>query len=154
MYFAVGGHPGFRCPVKAGEKFTGHYLEMERDVYHATLLDKGLRTSKKTEITTDDGKLWLLPSLFDNDALVFEGGQVNRISLVSHLSGKKVEMECDRWPYFGIWTKKGCDQFVCLEPWYGITDHESATGALQEKQGMIRLEAGRDFAASYIMRFF
>ena len=100
-----------------------------------------------------DKRLQLTENLFDKDALVFEGRQINKISLRSNKSSHQVKMECNGWPYFGIWSKKGCQEFVCLEPWYGIADHEEATGLLNEKEGMIALSAGVTFECSFSTEF-
>jgi galactose mutarotase-like enzyme len=153
LFFSVGGHPGFNCPVTNGEVFEDHYLQFEGGDLIYTSLKNGLRSSEKKVLKLDNGRLFLTASLFDHDALVFESGQIGTVSLCSKKSGEKVKMDCKSWPYFGIWSKKGNRDFICLEPWYGITDHESATGELPEKEGIIRLAGGEDFKCAYKMTF-
>jgi galactose mutarotase-like enzyme len=62
-------------------------------------------------------------------------------------------MECHGWPYFGIWSKKGCSEFVCLEPWYGAADRIDASGVLAEKDGILKLAPGKDFSAGFDIKF-
>jgi galactose mutarotase-like enzyme len=149
MPFSIGAHPGFRCPLSDNETFEDYYLEFENNDLQVTALNNGLRTSIKKSLPLHQNKLPLSTALFDNDALVFEGSQIDRISLASEKSSHKISMSCEGWPYFGIWTKKGNNEFICLEPWYGIADHEQHSGSLDTKEGMIRLGPGSDFEASF-----
>jgi galactose mutarotase-like enzyme len=146
---SVGAHPGFNCPVMPGETFEGYYLEFEKDSLELTALNNGLRKDGKELLNLDNRTLPLKPALFDNDALVFENNQVQRISLKSRKSPLKITLTCPDWPCFGIWSKKGCNQFICLEPWYGIADKESASGRLAEKEGMLIIAPGAEFSGGF-----
>lgn len=149
LFFSIGAHPGFNCPATPNERFEDHYLEFEKDQYVITLLQNGQRTSRKDSLRLKDKRLFLSPSVFDQDALVFEKGQIDRLTFSSLVSGPVLTLECSGWPWFGIWSKKGASRFVCLEPWQGVTDHETATQRLEDKEGIIRLEAGAVFNCSY-----
>lgn len=149
LWFSVGAHPGFNCPLQPGEQFEDYYLEFEKEDLYCTGLDNGLRSAANYKLILSNKRLCLEPGLFDRDALVFENGQINRISLGSLRSGHKITLLCEGWPYFGIWTKKGCRNFICLEPWYGIADRVDAGGELTQKDGMMLLEAGKEFTCSY-----
>lgn len=154
LFFSIGAHPGFKVPIEENEKFEDYKLKFEptKD-YQTTVLQDGLLTKTKDKVRLTNGELSLTTSLFDKDALVFENSQINAIRLISP-SGKGVELKCKDWPYFGIWSKKGCSEFVCLEPWYGITDNEHASGDLKDKKGIIELACGKKFECSFGMRFF
>ncbi|HOZ86551.1 MAG TPA: aldose 1-epimerase family protein [Bacteroidia bacterium] len=150
LIFSIGAHPGFYCPLGAGEKFEDYYLEFEHDTFMKTILEAGLRLGTE-KFHVADKKLFLSESLFDNDALVFENNQVNKVSLRSSRSGYAVTVGCAGWPYFGIWGKKGNSEFICLEPWYGIADKADASGALEQKTGIITLAPQKDFNCSFWM---
>ncbi|MDP1801441.1 MAG: aldose 1-epimerase family protein [Bacteroidota bacterium] len=153
IYFSVGAHPGFNCPLLPNETFENYYLEFETGSFFQTQLNNGLRTDAKTNLKLKDQKLFLTKEIFDKDALVFEDRQINTVSLCSSVSKHKITMHCKGWPYFGIWTKKGNQQFVCLEPWYGITDHENSTNELLKKHGVIQLAANSEFTAQFSLIF-
>lgn len=153
IYFALGAHPGFNCPLMANEKFEDYVLEFENDKYEQTLLEDGLLSSNKKSLQLTNKQLAVSVSLFDKDALVFENNQVNAITLKHKSGSSKITMQCKDWPYFGIWSKKECDRFVCLEPWYGIADSTNASGNLEEKKGIIALEGGKEFSASFSVTF-
>jgi galactose mutarotase-like enzyme len=153
IYFSVGAHPGFNCPLMSNEKFEDYILEFEEGVYKQTLLEGGLLSEDTKNIELSHNQLPLSLSLFDRDALVLENNQVNKISL-KHRSGfSQITMHCEGWPYFGIWSKKGCNRFVCLEPWYGVADSNKAEGDISKKKGILSLEAGKEFKASFSLTF-
>lgn len=149
LLFSVGAHPGFNCPLLPGEAFEDYYLEFERHDLYCTQLDNGLRTGRKQRLLLESKRLQLSPALFDQDALVFENGQIDRVSLCSARTAHKITIDCAGWPYFGIWAKKGTSRFVCLEPWYGIADHVETNGRLAQKTGILQLAPGHDFNCSF-----
>lgn len=150
--FSIGAHPAFNCPLETEEQFENYYLEFDspnqKDLLR-TKLENGLRTDVKQHLELQNGRLWLKSELFDDDALVFEGQQVNKVSLQSTVSHHKILLECKNWPYFGVWTKKGNTQFICLEPWYGVADQVNATGNFLQKEGIILLKSGDRFNCSF-----
>ncbi|MBI2720627.1 MAG: aldose 1-epimerase family protein [Bacteroidetes bacterium] len=154
LRFSLGAHPGFNCPLLPEESMQDYYLEFESDNYKQTLLHNGLLSDEKLNLNLKDNKLPLSPSVFDKDAMVFENNQINKISLCSKTSAHKIIMECENWPYFGIWSKKGCDKFVCLEPWFGIADNINSTKKFSDKNGLIHLSGGEEFKASFSTAFY
>ena len=108
--------------------------------------------STKT-IQLKNNRLPVTTSLFDNDALVFTNNQINEVRLQSTVTKKGVTLKSANWPYFGIWTKKQSNQYVCLEPWYGIADYENTTQDLTLKKGIIKLEPEQVFNCDYEMFF-
>ncbi len=151
LFFSIGAHPGFATP----DGMQHYMLKFKADKqYEITLLNDGLLSDTKKKFHIHAGEVDLNSNLFDKDAMVFENSQIDDIELVSTKSGRGVELKCNGWPYFGIWSKRDCNEFVCLEPWYGITDHQESTGDILSKKGIIKVEAGKKFECSFSMRFF
>ena len=44
-------------------------------------------------------------------------------------------------PYLGVWSKPGAN-FICIEPWQGITDPEGFAGELRDKPGGLIVAPG------------
>jgi galactose mutarotase-like enzyme len=153
IYFSVGAHPGFNCPLLPTEKFEDYYLQFETSSPNITELNGGLRSASKKPLKLTDKKLAITANLFDNDALVFEDSQINQISLCSAKSNHKISLSCKNWPYFGIWSKKGNTDFVCLEPWYGIADIETTKSQFTNKEGIIQLAPKMEFNSSFSLTF-
>lgn len=149
LYYSVGAHPAFSCQLNGNDTIDDYYLEFDKSKFLLSELKDGLICEGKTKLEVSKKKLLLSSALFDNDALVFEDAQINKLSLCSIIGHQKITLECKNWPFFGIWTKKKCDKFICLEPWYGITDSENSTGNFQEKKGIIVLNPQTNFSCNY-----
>lgn len=153
LLFSIGAHPGFRCPLEEGERFEDYYLEFENSDYRLSSLREGLRDGQTKPLHLTNNKLYLSETLFNQDALVFEGGQIQRIRLCSSKSSRCVTLRSSNWPYFGIWSKTGCREFVCLEPWYGIADRADTSQDLASKEGILSLTGQKQFSCSFDLSF-
>lgn len=153
LLFSVGAHPGFNCPLGTNELFEDYYLKFEKTDLTITELNEGLLTEQLTPLKLEEDILHLNSQTFDNDALVFLNNQINTISLLSKKSTHKIQLNCKNWPYFGIWSKKGCTRFICLEPWYGVADDERTNQSFLEKAGLIKLEAKKQFDCGFSITF-
>ena len=153
LYFSIGGHPGFNCPVLPGEKrrdYTVRFGTKTRLQY--ALLDPAsgcLVKDRQYTLEIPSGGLPLERDLFDHDALIFEDGQVQEASICAPDGTVRVTLRCAGFPFFGFWSKPGDAPFVCLEPWCGRADDVGFEGDLSEKTGENSLEAGGTFTCSY-----
>lgn len=151
MYFSIGAHPGFRCPLQADECFEDYYLEFsQKETASKQLLEKGL-LAKKTEIVLSNNNIIPLSyDLFKEDALVFKGLQSTSVTLKSRKSAKTVTVKFDGFPYHGIWSKPtGGAPFICIEPWYGIADTVGETKGFSDKEGILSLQPEESFICRY-----
>ena len=150
LLFSIGAHPGFNCKRINGESLSDFELEF-KNINELTVekLSNGLLNGETYKIKLDNDKLKLKKELFENDALVLKNSQVSEISLSSGKSKTRITLECNNWPYFGIWTKPEREDFICLEPWLGIADNENANGDIQKKEGIIVLKPYQIFDAFY-----
>ena len=155
LYFSVGAHPAFNCPLQKDESFTDYELIFpNKNRLTINALNDGLITSQTKQIELNGDKLNVSKKLFDNDALVFMNTQIEEVQLVSNKSKHGVALKSKNWPFFGIWTKKNTENFVCLEPWYGIADSDTSNGKLAEKKGVIKLVSEEYFFCNYQISFF
>ncbi|MBQ8137768.1 MAG: aldose 1-epimerase family protein [Clostridia bacterium] len=154
MYFSIGGHPAFRCPVLEGEKRSDYAVRFgsKREMTY-TLIDpetSGLDVTKPYALSIPEKGLALTADMFDRDALVFDGGQVEEASIVAPDGTPRVTMRCPGFPSFGLWSKPFCEApYVCLEPWFGRVDDLGFAGALPEKTYEQYVPAGETFTRGY-----
>ena len=151
MYFSLGGHPAFKCPVFDDENYDDYFLEFEveeNSKRHLINMDNGLISNKSESVFKNSNKLPLTHGLFNKDALVFKDTKSRKITLTSQKNGAILSVNFKGFPYLGIWAKPTGD-FVCIEPWLGIADSETTNQKLTEKEGILRLEANKTFQASY-----
>lgn len=148
LYFSIGGHPGFNCPLIQGEDRSDYWLEFEKEEQTPThRIQDGLFTGE-TEPVMDGKRLKLTKSIFDQDALIFKGLQSRRVSLVSP-SHKWLTFHFEGFPYLGIWSQNRESPFVCIEPWFGIADHQGHNQKIIEKEGINVLKKSETFNCSY-----
>ena len=150
MYFSIGGHPAFACPEKDGGKQTDYYLYFEgKEQITSRMIQNGVATDELVTYQLDGGYLQISEHLFDNDALVIENHQAQKVSLCRPDKQPYVTVTFDA-PLFGIWSVPGkAAPFVCIEPWYGRCDHKDFNGTLDEREWGNVLEAGKVFEKNY-----
>ncbi|WP_298552733.1 aldose 1-epimerase family protein [uncultured Algibacter sp.] len=151
MYFSVGGHPAFKCPVYDGEHYDDYALEFEHaenSKRHLINMENGLISSKTETVFNDSSTLPLTHHLFNKDALVFKDTTSRKITLKSNKNGAILSVEYPGFPYLGIWAKPN-GNYVCIEPWLGIADSETTNQVLKNKEGILSLDANKTFEATY-----
>jgi len=152
MYFSLGGHPAFRCRLNDDETYEDYSLVFEHSETAETYLlnlQNFLQTSKTENVFDTNSKVIKLRyDLFDKDALIFKDLKSRAVTLHSKTKGDILTMRFEDFPYLGIWAKPNAD-YVCIEPWLGIADHEDTDQQLKTKEGMVALEAGAEFSARY-----
>lgn len=155
LFFSIGAHPAYNCPLLPEESFEDYYLEFEKEeTLNRYLLSEGLQNGQTAPVPVADRKLPLRYDLFDQDALVLKDMASEQISLKTDRHGHGLTFEFRGYPYFGIWTKGPGARFICLEPWHGIASRVGDSGELARKEGIISLAAGSDFSCSYTARVF
>ncbi|NNE31441.1 MAG: aldose 1-epimerase family protein [Winogradskyella sp.] len=150
LYFSVGGHPAFKCPLFKNEAYTDYYLEFEKPEKSESYIlnmNTGLVTDQ-TKPVFNENKILLRPDLFKEDALIFKDLKSKKVTLKHKTNGAILTVSFDDFPFLGIWAKPNAP-YVCIEPWLGIADSESTSQQLIEKEGIIELATNSTFKASY-----
>lgn len=153
MYFTIGGHPAFRVEVLPDTKFEDYFLQFAPDVNELSymLLDTESGTAiadKSWPLALNDHRYRLRKDMFDKDALIFDGGQIQWAALALPDGTPYVALESRDFPNYGIWSKPGAP-YVCLEPWCGRCDNRGFEGEISAKPGIIALAPGESFTKSY-----
>lgn len=148
MYFAIGAHPAFNLPCGHCEgrlKFDNEDDQLERGFCTAD----GCLPKRTAPVETRDGILSFDESTFTDDALIIDGCQVHKVSLLDDEGRPYVSVDF-RAPAVGLWSPAGKSApFVCIEPWYGVTDKEGFDGELRDKYLMNHLQPGASFMSEY-----
>ncbi len=150
MYYSLGGHPAFACPLSPDELLEEYQIEfpqVERD--HTWMITQdGLIGEEGQMILDDTNKIPLHAHIFDRDALIFKALKSRKVCLSHRKKGPLLRMEFGDFDYLGIWAKPGAS-FVCLEPWLGIADAEHHSGQLTQKEGIRTLAPGESETKKY-----
>jgi galactose mutarotase-like enzyme len=147
MPASFGYHPGFRWPLPFGQPRASHFIEFEIDEPAAVrrIDAAGLLTPVPHPTPIANRRLELTDALFQEDVLIFDQLKSRSVSYGSH-HGPRLRISFDDAAYLGVWTKPGAD-FICIEPWHGITDPQGFAGDFMQKPGVRVLKAGEAFFA-------
>jgi len=155
MYFSIGAHPAFYCPLDPTAEQEDYYISFHTNnpIHYLHIDENGLVKNKPKKqqnvLTTDQGIIPVDPHMFDYDALIIEENQCHQVSLLDPYKHPYLTVKFDA-PLFGIWSpaRKNAP-FLCIEPWYGRCDANDFEGTLEERKWGNSLEAGKTFEASY-----
>lgn len=151
MYFSIGAHPGFNLPIDGLDKYFIEFEQAETAERH--LLDQGLFNGSTKPVLSSPTTISLSKALFDEDAIVLKQLNSKQLKLKQSNGSFCITLTFDGFPHMGIWTPKGNERFICLEPWCGHADPVSGHNDLSLKEGIITLIPGKVFARSYSLRF-
>jgi galactose mutarotase-like enzyme len=149
IYFSIGAHPGFNLLHPMHEYHIllhGNQQRIER-----MMLQNGLFMPDKTPFQSLP--IELNQDIFNEDALVFEAHNITGADLAHTRSAHSVKMRWQNFDYLGLWAPKGCEQFVCIEPWCGRADDANGHTDIKTKPGIHVLQPGRVFERWYSMEF-
>jgi galactose mutarotase-like enzyme len=151
MYFSIGAHPAFNCPIAAGDSFTDYYLEFSDN----ETLDRGyvngpnLLIAGKTEPFFKNEKVKpVTEGMFSDGAYIFDHLKSTSVALKGRKTAKSVTVSFPGFPQLGIWSMPDAP-YVCIEPWYGISESTDFTGDLTQKKGVLQLQPGKEFKSEY-----
>lgn len=156
MYFQIGAHPGFLYPdFDAADKVHGFfvcYRAGERvDVLRCSSLKDGfVDVQTPRPFSLSDGRLPITAPLFDNDALVIEKGQVDRVVLCDKRGDPFLAVSSSQAEVMGLWAPKGADTpFCCIEPWCGRADSYGFDGDISQRDYIHMLMPGQSCRFDY-----
>ena len=152
MYFNVGAHPGFNCPIDGEADKVGYFLEFNSNgnpKYYGSDAGSGLRLSKLHELKLENGRSIVTKEYFDETTYIFEDKQISEVSIVKPNGEKYVTVKFDM-PILAIWSMEKMNApFICLEPWIGRCDRIEFNGELVDRECNIVLNAGEVFKNTY-----
>ena len=151
MYFSIGGHPAFMCPINENGKQIEYKLLFDTDnkITASIIGNGGTLSSRTKEYTLNNGMMDITADLFDEDALIIENNQAHKVSLCNQEGSPYLTVSFDA-PLFGLWSpaKKNAP-FICIEPWYGRCDKETFEGELSEREWGNKLSPSEEFYTEY-----
>ncbi len=151
MYFAAGGHPGFRVPLEEGLAFEDYYLEFpypsrpDRVMFSETCYPSGM----EKEYPLQDGvRIPLRHDLFAHDAIVLRH-MPDTVKLASDRGTHSVTVHYPDFPYLGFWHVWDQDvtdaPYVCIEPWTSLPSRDGIIEDFSCQSDLIRLDAGKTY---------
>lgn len=168
MSFQIGAHPAFHFPLLSNEVIAAGtaamkerlaldkergYLLFDTDAEKLTtsvIAEKGCIDKEATkELDLTEGYLPIDTDTFNNDALIFEDGQVQSVTLCNQEKVPYITLKFDA-PLVGLWSPSGKNApFMCIEPWYGRADSVGFTGYFEDRKWIQHIKSGQQFRFKY-----
>ena len=162
MYFSIGAHEAYSCPLEPYLSIDDYYLEFNEteNLERYCINENGLLAMADLPENPEEfieGDIYLMDycsqlplneELFRYGTIIFKGQKSERVALESNNSAHGVEVVFRGFPYLGLWKPKDAP-FVCIAPWFGIADSDDADGDIVHKEGIMRLEADGVFQCSH-----
>lgn len=140
MPFFIGGHPGLRCPILAGERFEDYGIEFDREetlrIPEAVTETGLINISNRKPLPVRDRVLPLTHELFYEDALILDQLQSRKVRLCHRHNKRGVEIEFQDFPYLILWSTANDGPFVAIEPWSGLSTCDDEDDVFEHKRGV------------------
>ncbi len=140
---SLGEHPAFAWPLAPGISREAHTLEfpVEEPAPIRRIVD-GLLSPDPRPTPVVGSILSLDDSLFVEDAVIFDH-LTSRSVRYSAPGAPSITVDFADFPLLGVWSKVP-GEFVCIEPWFGMTAPDGFTGEYDSKPGQFVLEPGTE----------
>lgn len=150
MYFYLGGHPAFNCPLVPDESFDDYIVEFEKPEF----IEQPLEDGSKRTILDNKTEVALSHKLFEHDVFMKSNGNSSCVSLKSKKSGKGVKIDFTGCDCIAVWSPASDAQFVCLEPWSSVPSINDKSKELCEKKLAICLAPHEEYDFSFTATMF
>ena len=146
LYYCLGAHPGFFCPMTEGESADDYVLSFDvpQNLDRLELEEKSrLLTGRKIPYLVNEREIALNEHFFDRGPLLFENMRAKTITLKSLRSGHFMELGVENFGWLCLWGAPEKMSVICIEPWSGTSDRMDSDHIWEKKPGIRRIEAGR-----------
>ena len=155
MYFSIGAHPAFNCPIHGEEKKSGYsmYFGGVDEIHHHGNTAAGMAVREDIVLSLEDHKALITEEFFDRCTYMVEDRQCGSVGIVDPAGRRYITVEFDM-PLFAVWSPEMKQApFVCIEPWCGRCDADDFSGELKDREFTNVLKAKEKFATEYTMIF-
>jgi len=146
VYYALGAHPAFYCPIRLNEPAENYRLTFDRPQNI-----RNMQMQENTRLVTGETTPWLTGSdtvalgdgFFNNGPMLLEGVDAATITLHSPVSGRFVEMGIEGFPNLCLWGAPTKMYLIAIEPWTGPSDRVDTNHVWEEKPGVQAVPVGQ-----------
>ena len=149
MYFSAGAHEGYACD-EGVENYT-IVFEKEEDLV-SNVLEGNLLGYNTVELGKGVRELKLKDEFFKVDALVFLNLKSRKVWLRNDTTGESFSVAFDGADYLLLWTKYKA-KYLCIEPWFGISDFTDSNKDFVNKRGITKLGVGEVCVNAHTISF-
>jgi len=154
LYYSIGFHPGFSCPIVEGEQAEDCRFRFERPMTADRLTLRDALAAETipaywdhlTELPVEEG-------MFDGGSFTMTEPTCRTVRMESRVSGRFVEVSLGDYPNLVLWAPKYQPiSNICIEPWFGIPDAEDTDHRVEKKAYTICLAPEREQKLRFTIR--
>lgn len=153
MYFCIGAHPSFLCPMEENENFEDYDIVFEKNEdAPAYRTHKGLYMDmdKYDILLNNTNVLPLKYSYFDEDSCIFKDLNSSYIKLINRSTQNGIKLNFASFEALVVWTPEAKHApFICIEPWHGIPALKDDSGNFEDKPYAIKLDPDKEYSTSF-----
>ena len=155
MPCSLGFHPGFSCPIGAGEAASDYVLHFLETITADRLILQDAMVAGRIEKFWDDvTEVPVQEGMFDGGSFTMVDLSTKTVELISRVSGRKIRLDLGDYPNLVIWAPKNQKiTNICMEPWYGVPDALDGNHRPEEKPCTMRIPAGCRRELCFQMKF-
>ena len=151
MYFSIGGHPRYSCPLTGEESFEDYYIEFEKAKSIEQLVKSYCPEIDVDNCFFDNGKkLGLNYGIFSEGCICFSA-DMEKIYLKNNKNNRGLFIEGGKANYMQFWTRPG-DPLIAIEPFFGAITSRPQKDIDTDwinKPGILRLMPGGTYSCAY-----
>ena len=144
IYFSYGSHTGFKANSQIGN------VIFDKDYQFLPLISGLIDENNQDSILLNCTNL-KKESFQKRDTFVFKGME-EKLELFTGFDSIKITYEFDA-PYFAIWSNSNKGEYVCIEPWRGISNYVNESNYLEERKAINKLKENEETSFSYKYTF-
>lgn len=142
LFFALGGHPGFRAPfIKGRDRSDYQYTFSEKLHLRRNVIQDSLIQQEQVDFLNEEDRLSLDDKRIPDGGMFLLDPDARRIGLA--LKGRKpyVTVDLGDFPNANLWSPPGMP-YLCVEPMVAHHDLQDSPLAIEEKSHLLQLAAG------------
>ena len=142
MYFATGGHPGFRTPIESG-RTRGDYeiVFSEKLKVDRMVVAENLHQNRFEPYLNNEDRIALDDERVPNSGMFLENIKARSIGVARKGEEPYLTVDLGDFPNVNMWTPPGMP-FVCIEPMVGHHDRVGGAFEISKKDCVVTLGAG------------
>lgn len=154
IYFQVGGHPAFACPLMDNEASNDYYLEFSKNENKGRkVIDVAKRGMSRIvePFFENERRFFVRQDLFSRDAIVFKDFISESVALKSLNHKKSLVFYMNGFDHVGLWAAKHVGGLIAIEPWVGHADYVDFDGDFKDKESCVELKPKDSFQCDFIV---
>ena len=155
LFFSVGGHPRYACPISEGSGFEDYYIRFEKPESVGNIVKSYGPIREIEKHFSDDGKSIKLDySMFTEGCFCFHPYNSRIIHLQSDKNSRGLYIDLGGASHLQIWTKPDAP-FLAIEPFFGSISSlplKEIDGDWIHKPGILHIEPGEIYTCSFTVR--